>query len=424
MGVPTKHIDGDIAIGRNVTTGGDATVAGSATVNKNLRVLGKLEAENVVGHDKGLFNSAEDLRSEYPKPLPGWMARVATDGASRIYAEEDGAWVDTGIAESVDTTALLSRMADVETTVNEIKENTANPPTENKSGIVDFDVAVGETSGALISLKYTDSTGRLFSEIKTIPAASPERAGIMTSEQARDLQTLVRHGDVFDEMWAWAVGSDGDVVDPGETYALNTVRDLTRADAMRILAMPNFIVMNGAMCVNHSIRTNLPVGPGNGFTALGGRMIDLSCIAAHNVTIEDLFLWKSDSINYVSGMAGAFMGASTLRNITGMINVENCTDFTDAFKGCFALERVSIDGLKVSLDLSDCPRISYASLWGIVENAVNTEQIEIKLDASLYNDITDVGTIRPDGWTCNGGTAGQWREFFATCDSQHINIVI
>ena len=53
--IPTKQIDGDVAVGRNVTIGGKTTIRGSARVNHNLVIDGWLEAKNVKGPNKGLF---------------------------------------------------------------------------------------------------------------------------------------------------------------------------------------------------------------------------------------------------------------------------------------------------------------------------------------------------------------------------------
>lgn len=45
--IPTKQIDGDVAVGRNVSMGGSGTVRGSMTVGHNLTVEGWLEAKNI-----------------------------------------------------------------------------------------------------------------------------------------------------------------------------------------------------------------------------------------------------------------------------------------------------------------------------------------------------------------------------------------
>lgn len=95
----TKQIDGDVAIGRNVTMGGTGTVRGSLTVGHNLTVEGWLEAKNIKGPSKGLFKTAAQLREAYPNPQEGWWALVTVEGSAssdhlgQLYMADGGAWV-------------------------------------------------------------------------------------------------------------------------------------------------------------------------------------------------------------------------------------------------------------------------------------------------------------------------------------------
>ena len=66
--IPTKQIDGDVAVGRDVNIGGKATIRGSAKVGHNLTVDGWLEAKNIKGPNKGLFKTAAQLRASNTKP--------------------------------------------------------------------------------------------------------------------------------------------------------------------------------------------------------------------------------------------------------------------------------------------------------------------------------------------------------------------
>lgn len=106
--IPTKQIDGDVAIGRNVAAGGDANIQGSARIGHDLKVEGWLEARNIKSANKGLFGTAASLREAYPRPHDGWFAGVAAtakdlsdlgvtagDGKAlfRMYVGEGGEWV-------------------------------------------------------------------------------------------------------------------------------------------------------------------------------------------------------------------------------------------------------------------------------------------------------------------------------------------
>ncbi|WP_304419006.1 hypothetical protein [Muribaculum intestinale] len=106
--IPTKQIDGDVAVGRNVSAGGDANVQGNARVGHDLIVEGWLEAKNIKGVNKGLFASAAALREAYPQPHDGWFAGVSASEADitalgltvqqgkalfRMYVGSGGDWV-------------------------------------------------------------------------------------------------------------------------------------------------------------------------------------------------------------------------------------------------------------------------------------------------------------------------------------------
>ena len=97
--IPTKQIDGDVAVGRNVSMGGTGTVRGSLTVGHNLTVEGWLEAKNIKGPNKGLFKTAVQLRESYPNPQDGWWALVTVEGSAssdhlgQLFVADGGTWV-------------------------------------------------------------------------------------------------------------------------------------------------------------------------------------------------------------------------------------------------------------------------------------------------------------------------------------------
>ena len=77
--IKTTEIEGDVAVGRHTTMGGNAKVQGNATVKKNLKVEGWLEAPNIKSVNKGVFRTEAKLRAAYPGPLDGWFAGVMSD---------------------------------------------------------------------------------------------------------------------------------------------------------------------------------------------------------------------------------------------------------------------------------------------------------------------------------------------------------
>ena len=97
--IPTREIDGDVAIGRHVSIGGKGIVRSNLTVGHNLTVEGWLEAPNIKGAAKGLFKDEAQLTENYPEPDEGWWALVAVDASEtsdhlgQLYIATGGKWV-------------------------------------------------------------------------------------------------------------------------------------------------------------------------------------------------------------------------------------------------------------------------------------------------------------------------------------------
>lgn len=111
--IPTKQIDGDVAIGRNVSAGGDVNVQGSARIGHNLKIEGWLEARNIKGALKGFFPTVEALRAAYALPETGWLALVGESMPATIWYGEGEEWKTKGATcgqISADASALLSSL--------------------------------------------------------------------------------------------------------------------------------------------------------------------------------------------------------------------------------------------------------------------------------------------------------------------------
>lgn len=121
--IPTKQIDGDASVSRNVTVGGKATVRGSATIEHNLIVKGWLDAPNVKGPLKGVFSSPEELENAYPEGEAGWWAAVGTTFPAAIYLYEYDHWSATGemwSGPSIPMQSLHDSIEQLETSIGNI----------------------------------------------------------------------------------------------------------------------------------------------------------------------------------------------------------------------------------------------------------------------------------------------------------------
>lgn len=102
-----------------------------------------------------------------------------------------------------------------------------------------------------------------------------------------------------------------------------------------------------------------------------------------------------------------FNGCKSLRTIEGILDltlVDNTSKTT--FRGCTSLEEVRIKGLKISINLADCQRLSMESVRYLVENAqtVTSQSIDLsrKLLETHEEELGDLGDTASDkGWTFN-----------------------
>lgn len=102
-----------------------------------------------------------------------------------------------------------------------------------------------------------------------------------------------------------------------------------------------------------------------------------------------------------------FNGCKSLRTIEGILDLTLVTQTArTTFKDCTSLEEVRIKGLKISLNLADCQRLSMESVRYLVENAqtVTGESIELsrKLLEAHEEELSELGDTASDkGFTFN-----------------------
>lgn len=94
--IENHSVGGSVAVGRDVTVGGRSTVRGNATFNRDVYISGWLNARNIRGAGKGLYETVEKLKSAYPNPENGWFALVGNILPADIYRAWGGVWEATG----------------------------------------------------------------------------------------------------------------------------------------------------------------------------------------------------------------------------------------------------------------------------------------------------------------------------------------
>lgn len=94
--IENHSVGGSVAVGRDVTVGGRSTIRGNATFNRDVYISGWLNARNIRGAGKGLYETFDKLNSAYPNPENGWFALVGNTLPADIYRAWGGEWVATG----------------------------------------------------------------------------------------------------------------------------------------------------------------------------------------------------------------------------------------------------------------------------------------------------------------------------------------
>ncbi|MFM7008401.1 MAG: hypothetical protein ACKO0Z_03595, partial [Betaproteobacteria bacterium] len=134
--IPTKQIDGDVSVGRNVNVGGKADIKGSVSVGHNLKVEGWLDAKNIKGANKGVFTDITKLRETYPDgTLPdGSWAIVGGTLPGELWYVNGGSWVDSGKTAgsvTVDVEQYLEEVQTMSGDIDTMKTDIANIKTKN-----------------------------------------------------------------------------------------------------------------------------------------------------------------------------------------------------------------------------------------------------------------------------------------------------
>jgi hypothetical protein len=131
--IENHSVGGSVAVGRDVTVGGRSTVRGNATFNRDVYISGWLNARNIRGAGKGLYETVDKLNSAYPNPENGWFALVGDTLPADIYRAWGGEWVATGQkgGEPVLELAKLTELS--ESLENEVSARVAADETLKKA---------------------------------------------------------------------------------------------------------------------------------------------------------------------------------------------------------------------------------------------------------------------------------------------------
>lgn len=189
MSLPTKHIDGDIAVGRNAHIGGNSIIRGCVTVGHHLKVDGWLDAPNIKGPLKGLYASEATLNTAYPRPMPGWFALVGNTLPADVYRVEGGKWIPTG-EKGGEFSLYLDQL---ETDVKDLTDEVKDIEELLADGILLAETISFTSTGTEASMTFTvlKRDGTTKQGGKPIPIATTEKAGMMSAADKKSLSDAV-----------------------------------------------------------------------------------------------------------------------------------------------------------------------------------------------------------------------------------------
>lgn len=130
-------------------------------------------------------------------------------------------------------------------------------------------------------------------------------------------------------------------------------------------------------------------------------LIDQMAVGCVNLTdVTAVFGGSLKSMNM------SFYGCSSLRKVDAIMDLSECGDVGNAFTNCTSLEELRLKGLKVSIDLSTCTKLSIDSARYLLENVQTVSGKRIDLSRKLLEAneeaLGDLGDTASDkGWTIN-----------------------
>ena len=205
-------------------------------------------------------------------------------------------------------------------------------------------------------------------------------------------------------------------------YELNGLCDLTEEQMLPVFALRHALLAGDnlrAVACGASVRTLFPCS-----AVVGVRFAERAVDAARAFAGSAVEVVKfgagqavdsadDDNVMPVRSIDGAFSGCSALRVVypIDLQCVQRISDET--FAGCTALEEVRLRGLSASLDISQSPALSFASISYIVCRASGGGDIVITLHPVVYGSLQGM-VAAPGDWETLRVIAEHKRVGFAT----------
>lgn len=194
----------------------------------------------------------------------------------------------------------------------------------------------------------------------------------------------------FIDQWNKASQSFGGFNEETGYFELNGLADITYEEAKIIALWGNRILEGGFDAITNSqkIRTNFP-------PVTHVREMNLSSLFDYQDKMEVCNLSNGQSWAYATHkpntwLSGGFRGCRKLRKIIGPLDLRYYNAGENTFENCELLEDVQIYGLRHTLNLSACSKLSLPSLRYMADNAIgDTDSHAVSVHPDVYSKLTD-----------------------------------
>ncbi len=269
------------------------------------------------------------------------------------------------------------------------------------------------TDLATLEQSLEDATERLGNDIRgnttAITALSRNKADKTTVDAlAQDLDVVTKQiaeakKQVFIDLWLDAVGNNGSYNTTTGLFSLNGLTDITYAQAVAIYNQTNNFLstMQSGRYSFCTFRTNIP----NKSVYNSQSGANFTYAFRSNTAVEVIVGNYDTSGITPTSLIDTFYGCTSLRTIDMVLNCNSITTQTNfsssVFGRCAALEEVRLRNVRVNVDLSACPNISYDSLAYLVHNRpsgmVYENSITVYVHADVWSKLNH-GDVGPDPW--------------------------
>lgn len=198
--------------------------------------------------------------------------------------------------------------------------------------------------------------------------------------------------------WADLADDDADktVVHKAGYWYLNGLGDITNAQ-MRVIFMETNNFLNGISSSGEGFyasiqsRVNLPMKLYH--ITLARLHVSYLDVFRSALNLEAIVIPEyPDSTNPFpsvcfrpTNIQAMFNGDYNLKFMSGLMNLNNCTNTVSAFLACSNLKIVKLYAIKTNIDISATPKLTLKSILYMINNENATSPITITLHADVYN---------------------------------------